>query len=239
MASVRLPVPLLVLLVASATATVAAFAIQFLPEQTGSKVTRNVPLRALFPTSAFGWQGRDLPLAQTESAVDQAEKILRFDEFIFRSYQKQGLEFSVYVAFWSPGRIAAREVAFHIPDKCWVAAGWKRQSATYDHPVAIGGHTLAPAQLRQFSAAGSVQNVLYWHIFNGNAIIYNRDGSPSDLSMLTDLARHGLNLKGEQYFIRVSSSTSFEELFKDEGFVQVMELIAELGPGMSRSLRQF
>lgn len=160
----RLPKAVLAACMVSLGCTAAVFALQFLPLPEATRVPRTASLAEFFPTTMNGWTAKDLPLAETEATVDQVEKILRFDEFVFRSYQKQGVEFSVYVAYWEPGRIAAREVAFHIPDKCWVAAGWKRQSATYDHTVSVAGEELAPAQLRQFSLSGNLQNVMYWHV---------------------------------------------------------------------------
>ncbi|WP_404420281.1 exosortase-associated EpsI family protein [Nibricoccus sp. IMCC34717] len=238
-ASAKRPLGLLLTSAFCVLATASAFALNFIDFSPGRVSKRNVPLNDYFPASMFGWTGDNLPLAQTESAVSKTEKILRLDEFIFRSYRKAGLEFSVYVAYWSPGKIAAREVAFHIPDKCWLTAGWERRGATYDHVIAVDGRPLAPCQLRQFANSSTTQNVIYWHLFNGVPIVYNRDGSPSDLSMLTDLFKLGLKLKGEQYFIRISSATPLDELMKDEGFVQVMELVGDLGPGQVTALTEF
>jgi hypothetical protein len=133
----------------------------------------------------------------------------------------------------------SREVAFHIPDKCWVAAGWKRTAASYAFQRDSEAGRLAPAQYREFEMPGQRQHVLYWHIFNGRTIVYNPDGSPSDLSMLTDLYRRGRRQRGEQYFIRVASPAPLDQLWPDEGFQEILGLIAPLGPGLHPDVDHF
>ena len=212
--------------------TIVAAGVQLIPCPLARVVLRGALLADYFPPSMCGWKGADKPLADTEALMKQVGKILNFDEAFHRSYSKGGMEFSVYVAYWAPGKMPPREIAFHIPDKCWPTAGWKRTAAVYDYVLSVGDTSLAPAQYREFVLHNVTQNVLYWHIFNGRVIIYNRDGSPSDLSMLTDLLHLGFRLKGEQYFIRINSATSLETLRQDEGFQQILELLAPLGPGL-------
>jgi len=229
----------ILLLAVLAFLLVSAFVLQVLPYPETPVVRRDLPLPAYLPSDVAGWHGEDRPLAGTEALADAVKSTLDYDEAILRCYRKGSQEFTVYIAYWQPGKTASRDVAFHIPDKCWVSVGWKRAAADYDFRRALDGRPLAPAQYREFEQAGELQHVIYWHIFNGRAIVYNPDGSPSDLSMVTDLLRRGLRQKGEQYFIRIASSTPLDELWTDPGFRRVLEAVAPLGPGLHAVVDRF
>lgn len=198
-----------------------------------------LPLADYLPVSMAGWHGVDQPLAETEALAGSVKNILNYDDTVYRIYRKNGAEFSVYISYWSPGKMPAREVAFHIPDKCWTAAGMKRTAADYAYQRTFDGKPLAPAQYREFEATNLHQKVIYWHIYDGKTIIYNPDGSPSNFSLLTDLLRRGLNQRAEQFFIRISSPASFEDLWQETGFQEVLEHIAPLGPGLNATVERF
>jgi hypothetical protein len=210
--------------------------VQFAPSSRATVLKPNLPLADYLPTAMAGWQGVDKPLAETEALAGTVKSILNYDDTILRVYKRGGEEFTVYVAYWKPGKMPAREVAFHIPDKCWTAAGMTRTAANYCYQQEFDRKPLAPAQYREFDAGGARQNVFYWHIFDGHTIIYNPDGSPSNLSMLTDLWRRGLKQRGEQFFIRISSPHEFDALWRDPGFLEIIELLAPLGPGLSSAV---
>jgi hypothetical protein len=209
-----------------------AVVLQLLPYPKSAVVERSVPLADYFPREMAGWHGEDRPLAETEAAQGAVREIRNYDEAFLRFYKKDGQEFSLYVAYWQPGKMTSHEVAGHIPDKCWVAAGWRRTAADYHYQHAQAGLPLAPAQYREFELQNVRQYVIYWHMFNGRAIVYNPDGTPDKLSKLTDLFRRGLRQKGEQYFIRIASSTPLDRLWGDDGFQEILELVAPLGPGL-------
>lgn len=218
---------------------VAAVGFQCLPDHMAPVVNRAAALADYFPPRIFGWVGEDRPLAETEAAQGKVQQILNYDDAIMRVYRRDGQEFSLYVAYWRPGKMSSREIAFHIPDKCWPTAGWTRVAANYAYSPGLSGPRLAPGQYREFTSPGKKEHVVYWHIFNGQVVIYNPDGSPSNLSMLTDLLQRGLRQKGEQYFIRLSSPVSLESLWRDDGFQEILELIAPLGPGLTANAVRF
>lgn len=205
---------------------------QILPSPNSMAVERAAPLAEYFPTAIDGWSGEDRPLGETESVSTTAKRILDFDEAFQRVYRKKGHSFILYVAYWKAGKVPARDVAFHIPDQCWVGVGWKRTATNYRYQPLFEGRLLAPAQYREFDAPGDHENVIYWHILDGKTIVYSADGPPSQLATLKSLIRHGMTHKGEQYFIRLSSETPLEQLWTDEGFQAIMELISPLGPGL-------
>jgi len=218
---------------------VAATVLQILPSRDSNVVKRGVPLAEYFPREMDGWHSEDRPLAETPEQVKAVEKILQFDEAILRIYRKGDQEFSVYVAYWRPGKMPAREIAFHVPDQCWVSVGWKERAAAYHYQREFEGRLLAPAQYREFDGLNGRQYLLYWHILNGRAILYSPDGTHSQLTTLNALFRHGLSHKGEQYFIRIASRGSIDELWNEDGFQEIMELIAPLGPGLESTVERF
>jgi hypothetical protein len=132
----------------------------------------------------------------------------------------------------------AREIAFHVPDQCWVSVGWTQSAADYHYQREFEGHLLAPAQFRQFDGPNGHQYVIYWHILNGRAIVYSADGTHSQMTTLRALLRFGLRHKGEQYFIRIASQGPLDDLWNDEGFQEIMELIAPLGPGLDSNVER-
>ncbi len=216
-----------------------AVVLQLLPYPKSAVVKRSVPLGDYFPRSMSGWHSEDRPLAETEAAEGAVREILNYDEALLRTYKKDGREFSLYVAYWQPGKMSAHEIAFHVPDKCWPAVGWKRIAADYHYQPAGEGRLLAPAQYREFQIRDQLAYVLYWHVFNGRVVLYNPDGVPTRLSKLSELFTFGLHQKGEQYFIRITSPDPLEQVANDDGFQEILELIAPLGPGLHLHVEHF
>lgn len=212
---------------------------QLLPVETPVPIKPAWSLGEYLPRSSRDWRGEDEPIADTEALRGAVNNVLNFDDGVLRKYRRGSDEFSVWVAYWKPGKMPSREIAFHIPDKCWTAAGLKRTAANYSYVRCCGGQPLSPGQYREFEAPSVHQYVVYWHIFDSRTIIYNPDGSPSDLSMLTDLWRRGLRQRGEQFFIRISSPLDLDLLWNDPGFQEVIELLASLGPGRRQEIVQF
>jgi|GEM_PF-150845 len=222
-------------LVLASLALLAAVILQVVPHSSHLTTARRTPLDNYFPTEMYGWRGEDRPLSETEASDGAVKKVLGYDEALLRIYRKDGKEFSLYVAFWNPGKISSREVACHTPDICWPSVGWQRTAVDTDFKRSVGGRALAPAQYRVFETAGHREFVVYWHIVNGRATVYNPDGLPKPLSLLTDLKRYGLDQRGEQYFLRLSSTTPPDQLWNDEGVEEILELLAALGPGLEQT----
>ncbi len=70
-----------------------------------------------------GWMASDQPIGRTEFWQKVTEDTLRFDDHIFRVYQRSDAQFGVYVAYWGHGRQAPQAVAQHTPDRCWTMNG--------------------------------------------------------------------------------------------------------------------
>lgn len=187
-------------------------------------------LADLLPKGQGEWQSEDLPLGDTEMLKEKVEKILQYDDVLFRSYQNGGKQFSVYVAYWRPGALTSRDVEFHTPDRCWVHAGWKRVAHDTDYRVQVGADRLASAQWRIFKAPNShTEEVVFWHVVDGKPVNYSHLKGPSDWSILTDILRYGVAMKREQYFIRITSASSMNELSRDGFFGTVLSSLKVLG----------
>jgi len=175
------------------------------------------------PAHIGSWQSTELKVGETEILRDAVERTLRFDDVIYREYCKGSNKFSLYIAYWEPGKTTTREVAFHTPDHCWVSNGWKltkrgRLGAN------VGKSILPAARQREFEIEGQTQYVVYWHLADGYPVEY-AGIVPSDLTLITDLLTKGFRLRREQYFIRISSSIPFDQLLADEEFVDLLRKI--------------
>lgn len=216
---------------------ISAVGMQLLPHSETAVVSRTAPLDIYFPLQMTGWKSEDRPLGETENLEEMVKSTLNYDEAIVRTYRKGGREFTVYVAYWKAGKMSSREVAYHTPDICWPAAGWNRIGS--EENFAVPGFKFAPAQYREFVLNDHHEQVLFWHTYNGRTIAYDPIGRPSRFSMLTDLMSRGFRQKGEQYFIRITSPADFSQLWGDEGFGEIIDLIGPLGPGLSTKLEGF
>ncbi|HEY9154658.1 MAG TPA: exosortase-associated EpsI family protein [Opitutaceae bacterium] len=214
-----------------------AVGLQFVSPNHKAVVARSASLDLYLPAQTAGWESEDHPLGDTENLSAVVKTTLNYDEALLRTYHKGPRQFTVYIAYWAAGKMSSREVAYHTPDICWPAAGWERIQSNEAYPVP--GFKFAPAQYREFVLNGQQVQVLFWHTYDGKTIAYDPNGRPSRASMLTDLMSRGLAQKGEQYFIRITSPKGFEDLWNDDGFREVMELIGPLGPGLSNRLEGF
>ncbi|MGK0464605.1 MAG: hypothetical protein ACJAT5_001023, partial [Lentimonas sp.] len=52
---------------------------------------------------------------------------------------------------------------------------------------------------------------------------------PNIFAALIDVKHHGLNLRKEQFFIRLSSNKTIDQLKQIAGFPEILDSLAELG----------
>ncbi|MDX2111080.1 MAG: exosortase-associated EpsI family protein [Verrucomicrobiota bacterium] len=189
--------------------------------------TLKIKLADAIPAKLKGWSVTEVPLGNTESLDTRSRAILNFDDYVFRSYRRGGREFSVYVAYWGPGKMPVRLVNAHTPDRCWTQVGFKCLDMKFNQPTEYVGGPLQPMEWRVFEINGSRLYVHFWHIVGGERHMY-RDGF-NDLPPVTvifdDLYKFGLNLKREQFFVRITSDRPLDE-FKDEPAYQ--EILGDL-----------
>jgi hypothetical protein len=171
--------------------------------------------------------GTALPLASSEFLTKEVERTLRYDAVA--SYSFEGGAVTLYAAYWSAGAMSVREVAFHTPDHCWVANGWRRVEKISANAVADSA--LKNAQQRLFEKQGTRVYTACWHLVGGRCLVYNEDGPPDNLSIVTDLGQFGFAQKRGQLFVRVTSTAPLE-LMRSRKVIG--EILTALAGGISQ-----
>jgi hypothetical protein len=195
---------------------------------------RPIGLGELVPLNPKGWSGRDEPLGPNEFIQTAVEKNLNYDDVVNRIYRGGSGSFSLYAAYWSPGRMPVQKVASHTPDRCWSENGWTCESLRAGEKVPWQGGALKPAYWRLFATPGSKsakQYVLYWHLVGGELYDYG-DGfnqRPDPLRWWRETVHYAIKGSADQYFIRLTSDRPFEEIWQDPGFQEVLSALAKLG----------
>jgi EpsI family protein len=189
-------------------------------------------LAPLFPERIPGWECRNEKLGPTEFTQEAAKDILNFDDYLFRSYTRPGQSFTLYIAYWRPGRMPVQRVAGHNPDICWTGAGWKREESKAGAMLRAGGITLRPAQWRKMQFPGQpVQYVAFWHLVGGHLYDQNYylNSIPSPLAYWREAMHYALGGQREQYLVRLTASVPFSELETDPGYREIFQALAGLG----------
>ena len=102
-------------------------------------------------------------------------------------------------------------------------------TASSSQLLAPGLIQLKPAQAGTYEIAGNVQHVLFWHLHHGELVAYNTGKQPPWYAGLTDLWHGGFNLRGEQFFIRVSSNVPMPEAIKTDALRNAVQALGPLG----------
>lgn len=228
MSLLRLVPSLLVLVLA-----LSAFAFRFLsPSVEEAPVVEH--LNDYIPEEIEGWQSNDLPLGPNEFASDRAERILRFDEFLYREFTRDDVEFSVYIAHWGKGRMPIREVNTHNPDRCWTENGWACTDMIFNKDVELLGKEFQPAEWRIFEdVEGREVFVMFWHLVEGEVYDFGErfNAIPHPSRWVQDVFHQAFRGSPEQYFIRITANVPLEEIWYEEPVVKVMEGLHRLGVG--------
>jgi len=207
-------------------------------------------LAELLPEAPQGWTRTIRPVADTPEMQKRTAELLNFDDGVFADYTNGTERLSVYVAYWTPGRMSHRLVATHTPDVCWVNVGWKcvkrgttrmelaagssnsgklaptHLSAGHLSQLSDTRHQFFPAESRTFTAHGTTEYVWFWHIVGGRPKSYGTGAEPPWHASLVDLFTKGLNQRDEQFFIRLSTPQDFT----NPGLAPVLEPLLQSLP---------
>jgi len=194
---------------------------------------RNLKLETALPLHLEGWDGRDVPLGADAFQSSAVEKILNYDQVVYREYRHGQETFGVYVAYWGAGKMPTRFVASHTPDRCWTENGWHCVEMKFKQTEPFAGPALPPAEWRLFEPpqGGRPTYVLYWHLVDGQLYDYGSrfNEVPSPLLWWKDAARQALLGSREQFFIRLTSNEPLEQLMADPGVAAVVRSLQGLG----------
>lgn len=191
-------------------------------------------LLRILPDRAGEWRGEETPLGATESVSEAAQRVLNFDDYAYRVYQKSGRSFGVYVAYWAPGRMPTHKVASHTPDRCWTENGMRCEEMRFAVPVEVAGASFKPAEWRRFTAPGNSaasQYVLFWHLVGDELYDYGArfNASPHPMKWVRDSLAYAVKGSQKQYFIRITSDTPLNDFLADGELTELWRALAGLG----------
>jgi hypothetical protein len=186
-------------------------------------------LSDIVPEELNGWKIIDQDMAESPESSERISTFLNFDDALFRIFKKGDAFVGLYIAYWLPGKASYRWAGAHTPDTCWVQNGWTRLDRKYSIPFQNEETPFQPAEFGIYEKDGSTQNVYFWHLVGGEAFGYEQEGGHNIFAALLDIKKHGLNLRDEQFFIRLSSNKKIEELKKIGGFNQILDSLNEIG----------
>lgn len=153
-----------------------------------------------------GWKVEYLPIADTPEMREKVDQELNYDDAVFAVYTRGTERVSIYIAYWTPGKMPHRLIATHTPDVCWVGGGWKTEAAESGVRWTVdGGRALLPCESREMTLNGNREHVVFWHVANGKSILYGTQGPAPWYAAITDLFSRKLDQRPEQFFVRVSS----------------------------------
>lgn len=120
-------------------------------------------LADILPDAPPGWTRTLRPIADSPEMQEAVGELLNFDDGIFVDYTRGTDRLSVYIAYWTPGKMSHRLVAGHTPDVCWVGAGWvcqERGAISYELSAISGQRAEVGGRRSDISpqiSAGSAQ----------------------------------------------------------------------------------
>jgi hypothetical protein len=193
------------------------------------KPTLDGLLSDIVPEELNGWKIIDQDMAESPESSERISDFLNFDDALFRIFKKGDTFVGLYIAYWLPGKASYRWAGAHTPDTCWVQNGWTRLDRKYCIPFENEETPFQPAEFGIYEKDGSTQNVYFWHLVGGEAFGYEQEGGHNIFAALLDIKKYGLNLRNEQFFIRLSSNKKVEELKKVGGFNQILDSLNEIG----------
>ena len=99
----------------------------------------------------------------------------------------------------------------------------------YSIPFQHDAVTFEPAEFGIYEKNGLSQNVYFWHLVGGSAFGYEQQGGHNIFGALIDIKHHGLDLRQEQFFIRLSSNKTIEELNRMPEFSSILDGLSAIG----------
>ena len=140
-------------LVLPALGFIAAISIQGIHFIGHGQKNRGPHLAQSVPAHVAGWSSRDVPLGQNEFLASEAEKVLNYDEVVYREFTRGRVTFGVYVAYWGAGKMPTRLVASHTPDRCWTENGWHCTAMKFPAARGVRGRGPTARRVEDFRAA--------------------------------------------------------------------------------------
>lgn len=195
-------------------------------------VSSKVDLRAALAVDVPGWVARDLPIGETEQVRTAAANTLRYDDFVFRSYRRGEVEFTIYVAYWGPGKQPPQMITQHTPDRCWTLNGMTCEEMRFNVPTLIEDKALWPAQWRKFrDPRGNITYTMFWHMVGDRPYDFGERfyDMPNPVTFWREALGFAAGSQPAQVFFRLTANVPPEKIWNDPGFQQAMKGFMPLG----------
>jgi hypothetical protein len=182
----------------------------------------------LLPPAPSGWALKEKPIADSEELKQAVGELLNYDDGVFVDYTNAvGDRLSVYIAYWTPGKMSHRLVAGHTPDVCWVGAGWQKiqQSRMEEFRMQVSKKLIPAGESRTFTANSKPEYVWYWHLVGETSVSYGTGKQPPWYAAISDVFKKGLNQREEQFFIRLSSDRPLPSFMNGEVLPTLLDQI--------------
>lgn len=176
-----------------------------------------------------GWRMRELPIAETEFLLKKTEAILQYDRYRYVEYARGDRRIGLYIAYWGKGKVSPKDVSWHNPDICWVGNGWTRVDAHSGVQREVGGLTLSPTQERSYVSNSVPIYVMFWHLAGGGVREVTISGKDPWYAFLADMWMHGLDVRQEQLFIRLSANVPLGDIVADPSLIPLFRELGKLG----------
>jgi hypothetical protein len=185
------------------------------------------------PRAFAGWNVTEERLGPTEGVSQSVLKTLNLDDYVYRSFRRGPVQFTIYAAYWSAGKMPTRLVASHTPDRCWSENGLRCLDMQFRQILALGGRPLLPAEIRTFVGPSGEDtiHVAYWHLVGGRIYDYGArfNAVPSVWLWWQDVVAQAAYGSREQVFVRLVSPLPIERLWTDPDFGRIFAEVAALG----------
>lgn len=195
----------------------------------GNQVKR-VPLAKQLPLVIDDWQGSDVPLGNNE-VINASERILNYDDYVFRVYHRGREEVFVYAMYWKQGSISIREIAGHAPDGCWVANGARPGEVYKCVRLLVNGRSTSPAEVREFIFSENRRvHVAWWHIWGNNLVDrgFDRKSLVPTLRELWVWLGKRRGVQQDQLFIRIHTQGDLSSTMQSEPVVAFFQNFPEV-----------
>jgi len=176
-----------------------------------------------------GWNTENLFVSGTEALEERSLDVLQLDDYVHRRYTKGNREFTVYIVYWKPGRTPPRFANLHNPKNCWVVTGAQCTVDERRVNYEVGNIRFPSGDYGEFLIGGQPRDVYFWHLMNGVPFDTFSSGILQRLPVIfIEPFRHGLNLMGEQLFIRIETGSGFASVEGDPFYISVIEDVFDL-----------
>ena len=82
--------------------------------------TLETPISELIPKEIDGWTSNDYDLASSPESSERISDFLNLDDSLFRVFKHGATQVSVYVAYWTPGKVSTAGQVHTLP----IPVGW-------------------------------------------------------------------------------------------------------------------